>query len=577
MIRFVGTVHVRAAALLVAVLLSSTALAQNVNRIDVAARPTAATIYADQATVTRSASVDLPAGDSILVISGVPAGLLQDSLNARGQATGRVAIGAVEFRQASFDNTASNNSRRSELEARARELDDQIAAIDVRQTALAAQQPMIERFLTAYFDSLRRPIPIPNSTETTLPRFPDDPAVWRNVMEAVRQTSEDTGAALLRIRLMRRDLEIRRNVLQAEIASLGARPVQGVFEIAVSVNAEAPTRFDLAVSYQVRGASWRPVYEARLDTSAARVTLRQEAIVTQSTGEDWNDVAIVLSTARPSAGTQPPQLSPIRITLTPPPPPPVQAAPPLATRMQQARPAGSAEPRDDRATGEQRREADVVSANINSAGFTVEYAIPGTASVRADGSARRVRIGDAPADAALTAQIIPRLDRRAFLKASFATPATVPLLPGQVSLVLDGVLVGRTNLPLLRPSEQTSLSFGADDRIRVAYDQRPPRRVEGGNVISGRTTAITSESLITVQSFHAQPIEVMVLDHAPVSTEETLTVAINAEPAPTARDLDDRPGVLAWTATYQPREERRIRFGYTVTAPRDSTVYGMPR
>jgi uncharacterized protein (TIGR02231 family) len=151
------------------------------------------------------------------------------------------------------------------------------------------------------------------------------------------------------------------------------------------------------------------------------------------------------------------------------------------------------------------------------------------------------------------------------------------LLPGQVSLVLDGVLVGRAALPLLRPGEQTGLGFGADDRIRVAYDQRPPRRTEAGNVISGRTTVMAYEAQITVQSFHERPVEITVLDHAPVSNDEPLTVTIAAEPAPTARDLDERPGVLAWTATYQPREERRIRFGYTVAAPRDSTVYGMPR
>ena len=44
-----------------------------------------------------------------------------------------------------------------------------------------------------------------------------------------------------------------------------------------------------------------------------------------------------------------------------------------------------------------------------------------------------------------------------------------------------------------------------------------------------------------------------------------------------ARDVDERPGVVAWTATYAPREERRIRFGYSISSPRDSTVYGMMR
>jgi len=345
------------------------------------------------------------------------------------------------------------------------------------------------------------------------------------------------------------------------------------------VRTEVATRLALEVSYQVRNAAWRPVYEARLDTANARLALRQEAVVTQSTGEDWSDVALTLSTARPSAGTQPPQLAPWRITLAPPPPapPPPRPTARMAAPASPAPAADAARGEDDRSQLAQRRdrEAQAENAALVTVGFAVEYQIPGTATVRSDGSERRVRIAELPAEVTMTAQAIPRLDRRAFLRATFASPAQVPLLPGQVTLVLDGVQVGRAALPLLRPGEQQARAFGADDRIRVAYEPQPPRRSEAGNIISGRTAIVANESLITVQSFHARPIEITVLDHAPVSVEEPLVVAITADPAPSARDVDERPGVLAWTAIYQPREQRRIRFGYTITAPRDSTVYGM--
>jgi uncharacterized protein (TIGR02231 family) len=249
---------------------------------------------------------------------------------------------------------------------------------------------------------------------------------------------------------------------------------------------------------------------------------------------------------------------------------PAQAAAPAA-RGQNEPATADRRGRDDVA----RREAQVENAALVTVGFAVEYQIPGTATVRSDGSERRVRIAELPTDVTMTAQAVPRLDRRAFLRASFANPAQVPLLPGQVTLVLDGVQVGRAPLPLLRPTEQTGLAFGADDRIRVAYEPQPPRRSDAGNILSGRTTIVANEALITVQSFHAQPIEITVLDQAPVSTEEPLAVQTTADPPPTARDVDERPGVLAWTATYAPRELRRIRFGYTISSPRDGTVYGM--
>ncbi len=149
-------------------------------------------------------------------------------------------------------------------------------------------------------------------------------------------------------------------------------------------------------------------------------------------------------------------------------------------------------------------------------------------------------------------------------------------LPGAASLFLDGVFVGRAALPLLRAGEEISLAFGADDRIRVAYEPQARRRAQEGSLLTGRTSTEQFEALITLRSFHARPIEVTVQDQLPVSSDADLTVAMQADPAPSARDVDDRPGVVAWTLTLAPQQERRIRFGFTVTAPRERQVQGLP-
>lgn len=554
-------------------------------RLALDAPPAAVTLFPDQARVTRAGAADLPAGDAVLIVSDLPAGLVADSLTASGRAAGGagVSIGAVELRPASFD-PANANRRRAEIEARIRETDDAIAAVDVRLAALAAQQALIERLAGGFAEAQRhRPKPgdaASSSGSAAAPRLAEDPATWRAAWAAVREGTEEAAEGMRRARLERRTLEERKAELQARLATAGARPARGTMEIAVSVRAEAPTRLELALTYQVPNASWRPVYEARLDSATGRVALRQEAIVVQRTGEDWRDVALTLSTARPTAGTQPPQLAVWRIALVDPAALARQerlralpAAPPSASA-----PAGPAAPADGAAAPPPPpREAEAVAASVASAGLAIEYAIPGTATLRSDGTERRVRIGDLAAEAVLSARAVPRLDRRAFLEARFPNPSRAPTLAGQVALYLDGVFVGRATLPLLRPEEEATLAFGPDDRIRVTYEPQEQRRAATGSVFSGRTTTHTREALITVKSFHERPIEITVLDQAPVSTDEQLSVAIAADPPPSARDVDDKPGVLAWTATYAPGEERRIRFGYTVTAPRDRVVTGMPR
>ncbi|MFV8751734.1 mucoidy inhibitor MuiA family protein [Nannocystaceae bacterium ST9] len=64
----------------------------------------------------------------------------------------------------------------------------------------------------------------------------------------------------------------------------------------------------LRLSYFVAGARWAPAYTVRLDRSMRAATLELRAMVGQSSGEDWTDVALVLSTASPQQWTELPEL-----------------------------------------------------------------------------------------------------------------------------------------------------------------------------------------------------------------------------------------------------------------------------
>ena len=58
----------------VAALWSGTALAAD---LDMAARPTHVTVFADGAMVRRSGQLDLPAGPQVLVVHGLPASMVE--------------------------------------------------------------------------------------------------------------------------------------------------------------------------------------------------------------------------------------------------------------------------------------------------------------------------------------------------------------------------------------------------------------------------------------------------------------------------------------------------------------------
>jgi uncharacterized protein (TIGR02231 family) len=110
-----------------------------------------------------------------------------------------------------------------------------------------------------------------------------------------------------------REAERRQRALDREIAEVEAglrsQPPRRL-EARVAVEASAPFRGELTLTYSVRGARWSPAYDARLSTGGPKPALElvRRAEVTQQTGEDWSDVALTVSTVRVARGGSAPRL-----------------------------------------------------------------------------------------------------------------------------------------------------------------------------------------------------------------------------------------------------------------------------
>ena len=90
-------------------------------------------------------------------------------------------------------------------------------------------------------------------------------------------------------------------------------------QISINVSAGAPLDATLILHYQVAAASWSPFYDARLTTASAgaettpKLAIVRRASITQTTGEDWDDVKLALSTTRPGTATAAPDLKVLSI------------------------------------------------------------------------------------------------------------------------------------------------------------------------------------------------------------------------------------------------------------------------
>src|ERR1700722_1585861 len=117
----------------------------------------------------------------------------------------------------------------------------------------------------------------------------------------------------------RREIAASRRVAQQELEAAQARlsaaeqgsakPKKVAFvEVAVELEARAATEAEIDLTYHVSGASWRPLYDLVLDGDRLDVSYLAE--VTQQAGEDWPEVALVLSTTWMGQSQTLPELSP---------------------------------------------------------------------------------------------------------------------------------------------------------------------------------------------------------------------------------------------------------------------------
>ncbi|MEZ5848137.1 MAG: DUF4139 domain-containing protein [Geminicoccaceae bacterium] len=335
-----------------------------------------------------------------------------------------------------------------------------------------------------------------------------------------------------------------------------------MLEAAVDVRAERAGEVMFELVYQVDGASWQPQYDARLASAERQLTLTQYGSVSQGTGEDWENVALELSTTTPARGDVP-ELRPWRIDV---------ARPPVAMRSAQ----GVAQ---DMAMSESVAEpmakagAAPVMAQAVVSEFSASYRVDGRVSVPSDRSAHRMVVDRVTAPVDLRAEAVPKFDARAYLIAELTHTGEAPFPSGEMTLFRDDALIGTSHLRLLRKGETRDLSFGVDDAIDIDY-----RLDTGGRSSEGIISSYRREErrfLIDATSHHATPIGLTILDQLPVPQDERIEVEMLDDTTPPAvSDDDDRRGVLAWTRTLAPGENMKLMFGYAVTWPEDLRIDG---
>jgi uncharacterized protein (TIGR02231 family) len=523
------------------------------------------TVYMDRALVARRGNVKLKQGEGELWLEDLPSTLLPESVRASGRGTAAMRILGVDV--APTFHVEAPQDRVAELQREIEEREDNDALLAQKEETLQTQREFLTKLSQAAAGSLARGIALGKAQMSA----------GAEVISFVDDNLSSTGREMQGVTRQRREVARELEKLCQELEQLQAtRPLERR-RVVVSVEAMEEGELELEVSYLVKGARWQPLYDLRLLGDEGQVELTYLANVSQQSGEDWKDVVLTLSTARPALSSVMPELEPWFIKERKPPRPLRPTAKDMRGLMAAAEPmmAEAVAPADmmEERLREPFVEAEAVEAEVEEQGVALSFKVPRRVDIPGDGSAHKTTVTTVNLPPRLDYVAAPKLVQQAYRRATISNDSQHILLPGQVNIFHGTEFVGRTNFEdAIAPGQEFEIHLGVDDRISVTrelVESRVDKRFLGNN------RRLLYGYRIEVENLKSSREKMTVRDQLPVSQHEAIKVQTgHIEPQPKEQtDL----GLIEWELSLEPREKREIHLDFRVEHPRDMEVVGLPR
>ncbi len=540
--------------------------------IDAKSTITQVVVYSNRAFVTRTAQVELAPENSKVVLSDIFAEVDENSLKVKGKGTAQVKILGAQLKKEFLEETPVAKVR--ELQDKIQAVNDENAAIQNAKQVLAGKK--------RYLDSLQlfSEKQLPEDLVTKMPSAQD----LQGTLTFLEAGLKDNFSENFKLDIALRENQKKLEALYKELNEISGPGQKIKRSIVVDVEVAKAGDFDLEVSYLVPGASWRPVYDARTDFEKSEVELVSEGLVQQTTGEDWKDVQMFLSTAQVTAGGRMPEADPWFIR---PYQPPV-VYPEKKMLYSAARLDKRAVKSEDSlaetmvaqapvALGSAPREAEVGYAQAESRGVSVVYKLPRLASIKSDGTEHKVPISVQTLDARFEYSSYPRAIPNAYLRSKVANAKDLQLLAGSVNIFLDGDFVGTSSVDHVAPGEEFEFYMGMDENVKVKrelLEKKTDDILIGG--IPSPTRKVTYKYKLTAENYKSKSSAIQLFEAIPVSEDDRIKVKVTQVTVePKDKEWKNKKGIWRWELSLEPKAKQEIFYTYVVECPRDMKIQGL--
>jgi uncharacterized protein (TIGR02231 family) len=542
------------------ILIPSFAFSVGPQRIPAPSRITAVTVYADRALTTRSSTLALKPGSYLIAFESLPTLILDDSVRVDGKGTAATTITGLEIKRVFLEQ--SGEKRVQELQEEIRTLEKRSAALDAKKAGITAQKAFLESIRVAWGDRISKELAIGKPTAAEL-----------------QDASTFVGGSVAKAEEQSREVEFDKKIIKDKIDALHRQQNEAIgsnrkevktVEVAVEVSRAGNLTIEL--SSMIPQASWEPTYDVRLAADSKSADLTFQAMIRQQTGEEWHNVDLTLSTARPSIGGAPPELTPWNISLYRPRPMAsgsfLAGAPAPAAKAKMAKGMRFEQSiRTDAQTEE--AQAEFAVASISDEQSSVSFHVPRPLDIPSDGNRHGTVIAVEHLPVSIEYLTVPKLSPAVFLKSELTNRAPYPLLPGKVNTFIGNSFTGSSQLKKVAAGEKFELFFGSDDQVSVKREELKQHKEAG---LFGKNR-VNYHYRIEMNNFRKEPLTLTLRDQLPVAGDEEIKVSLEEPSIKPAEVKTD--GTVIWKTPLLAGEKKELTFGILVEYPKEKEISGL--
>lgn len=275
---------------------------------------------------------------------------------------------------------------------------------------------------------------------------------YRNRMLAIDKSLFD-------LQFQRENLTEQLNKINAQLAKEKTYKNKNTKELILELYTENPQQSELGVSYYVSNAGWIPSYDMKAKDTKNPLEIVYKGKIFQRTGQDWNNIKLMVSTYFPNPNQNRPILRPLYVRDY------------IATE----RSLSGYDKKEESVISntyqlmksKSNSPADFPAASVSEDQMNILYELNQSQTILSQEKEQFVILDKKQIGATYKYHVVPKQSNQVFLLALVKNWEQLNLISGEANIFFNDNYVGKTNLSTNYIADEFPISLGTDERIVV--------------------------------------------------------------------------------------------------------------